>query len=101
MTSTVPNRRYASGLRRLGLGPDATLFFDEHVEADAVHEQIAAHDMCGALVAAEPELVGDVLLGAATALALERRFAEQVLAAWTAGSTSLRTATPADTGSAA
>jgi hypothetical protein len=101
MTSTVPNRRYGNALRRLGHGPDATLFFDEHVEADAVHEQIAAHDMCGALIEEEPHLAGDVLFGAAVAIDLERRFAEHVLAAWSAGTTSLRTARPAGAGSAA
>jgi hypothetical protein len=91
MTSTVPNRRYGAGLRRLGFGHDATWFFDEHVVADAVHEQIAAHDMCGSLVADEPALLADVFLGAATALHLERRFADHVLAAWSAGRSSLRT----------
>ena len=92
LTSTVPNRRYARGLRRLGFGPDATWFFDEHVEADAVHEQLAAHDLCGALVEDEPRLLADVFLGAATALELERRFAVHVLDAWTAGRSSLRDA---------
>ena len=101
MTSTVPNRRYGAALRRLGFGPDATLFFDEHVEADAVHEQIAAHDMCGALVEDEPHLVGDVLFGAAVALDLERRFAAHVVGAWSAGASSLRDAAPAGAGSAA
>ena len=52
MDSTLPNRRYGNGLRRLGLGGAATEFFDEHVEADAVHESLAAHDLAGAL--AEP-----------------------------------------------
>jgi hypothetical protein len=42
MTSSIPNRRYAEGLRRLGFEGEATLFFDEHVTADAVHEAIAA-----------------------------------------------------------
>ncbi|SNR88583.1 iron-containing redox enzyme family protein [Blastococcus mobilis] len=90
MTSTVPNRRYGTGLRRLGFGADATWFFDEHVEADAVHEQLAAHDMCGGLIADEPDLLADVLLGAAAAMHLERRFAEHVLGAWSAGRSSLR-----------
>ena len=54
MTSSLPNRRYGNGLRRLGLDEVATRFYDEHVEADAVHEQIAAHDLCGGLVRAEP-----------------------------------------------
>jgi hypothetical protein len=95
LTSTAPNRRYGTGLRRLGLGSDATEFFDEHVEADAVHEQIAVHDLCGALVEDEPELWPDVLLGAATAMELERRFADHLLGAWAAGRSSLRTSTTA------
>ncbi|MEH0828792.1 iron-containing redox enzyme family protein, partial [Micromonospora sp. CPCC 205714] len=53
MTSSLPNRRYGNGLRRLGLDEVATRFYDEHVEADAVHEQIAAHDLCGGLVRTE------------------------------------------------
>ena len=94
MTSTLPNHRYGAGLRRLGFGPDATRFFDEHVEADAVHEQIAAHDLCGGLVEDQPELLPDVLLGAATAVELDRRFAQHVLGAWSAGACSLRTVVP-------
>ena len=90
MTSSLPNRRYGNGLRRLEGGPAATRFFDEHVGADAVHEQIAAHDLCGALVAEEPRLGPDVLFGAACALALDRLFAEHVLSRWSAGRSSLR-----------
>jgi hypothetical protein len=69
MTSTTPNGRVARGLRRLGFGDDATDYFDEHVEADAVHEQVAAVDLCGGLVADEPRLCTDVLWGAAVCLA--------------------------------
>jgi hypothetical protein len=89
MTSSVPNRRYANGLRRLGFGPAATAYFDEHVEADAVHEQIAAHDLAAALVAAEPELAQDVVLGVRIALALDARLGHHLLQAWTAGTSSL------------
>ncbi|MEU1753940.1 iron-containing redox enzyme family protein [Micromonospora matsumotoense] len=90
MTSSLPNRRYGNGLRRLGLDEVATRFYDEHVEADAVHEQIAAHDLCGGLVRAEPALVGDVLFGAAAALATDRLFAAHLLDSWAAGACSLR-----------
>jgi hypothetical protein len=90
MTSSVPMRRYAAGLRRLGFGPAATTFFDEHVEADAVHEQVAAHDLCGGLAAAEPGLAGQILLGAACCLALDARMAGAVLERWQQGLTSLR-----------
>ena len=41
MTSTLPNRRYGNGLRRLGARRRRDRYFDEHVEADAVHEQVA------------------------------------------------------------
>jgi hypothetical protein len=92
MTSSVPNRRYGNGLRRLGFDAATTRFYDEHVEADAVHEQIAAHDMCAGLCAAEPDQVEAVLFGAASALALDRAFAEHVLGCWRDGRTSLRTA---------
>jgi hypothetical protein len=90
MTSSLPNRRYGNGLRRLGLGPEATEFYDEHVEADAAHEQIAVRDLCGSLVAGEPELAADVLFGAATALALEAPVAAHMLGAWKRGASSLR-----------
>jgi hypothetical protein len=85
MTSSEPSRRYSAGLRRLGFGAATTVFYDEHVEADAVHEQIASVDMCGALVAEEPELAGDVLFGAACALALDGVTAEYLLGRWAEG----------------
>jgi hypothetical protein len=90
MTSSQPNRRYANALRRLGFDGDAVDFFDEHVEADAVHENIAAYDLAGGLARAEPELAGDILFGAAALLDLEDRVARHLLAAWDAGRTSLR-----------
>jgi hypothetical protein len=90
MTSSLPNRRYGNGLRRLGLDEVATRFYDEHVEADAVHEQIAAHDLCGGLARTEPALAPDVLFGAAAALAVDRLFAAHVLDRWARGETSLR-----------
>ncbi|MEU8330523.1 iron-containing redox enzyme family protein [Micromonospora sp. NPDC048839] len=94
MTSSLPNRRYGNGLRRLGLDEVATRFYDEHVEADAVHEQIAAHDMCGGLVRVEPALAPDVLFGAAAGLAVDRLFAGHLLDNWAAGRSSLRSPAP-------
>jgi hypothetical protein len=89
MTSSLPNRRYGNGLRRLGFGPAATAFFDEHVEADAVHEQIAAHDLAGALVSAEPEVLGDVLFGARAAIAVDVLVGEHLHGCWTRGVSAL------------
>ncbi|MBO0883070.1 MAG: iron-containing redox enzyme family protein, partial [Mycobacterium sp.] len=82
MTSTDPNRRYGNGLRRLGFGPAATRFYDEHVEADAVHEQLAAVDLCGSYVAAHPDQRPEVLFGAGACLALDDRFAGALVANW-------------------
>jgi hypothetical protein len=90
MTSTAPNRAYGNGLRRLGGDADATRFYDEHVEADAVHEQIAAVDMCGSLVAEDPTLAGDVLFGAACALAVDGLAAHHLMGAWEDGRSGLR-----------
>ena len=89
MTSSVPNRRYGDGLRRLGLGSHATLFFDEHVTADAVHENIAAVDLAGGLVRQSPELAPDVLWGARVLAEVESRWATALLEAWRGGRCSL------------
>ena len=83
---------YAKGLRRLGFGEAAWDYFDEHVEADAVHEQIAAHDMAGGLVEAEPQLVADVLFGARVALGLDALVSGHMLTCWQKGRFSLRSA---------
>ena len=90
MTSTLPNRAYGNGLRRLGGDADATRFYDEHVEADAVHEQIAAYDMCGSFCVAEPEVAADVIFGARCALVLDAQWAASVLSCWQQGRSSLR-----------
>ena len=92
MTSSIPNRRYATGLRRLGLGERATAFFDEHVEADAVHENIAAVDLAGGLVRQQPDLGPDVLWGARALAGLDARWTDGVLRSWEAGESSLRAA---------
>lgn len=92
MTSSLPNRLYGNGLRRLGLGVEATRFFDEHVEADAVHEQIAGRDLVGSLLTEQPERVADVLFGARACLALDNQAGDFLLHTWQAGQSSLRAA---------
>jgi hypothetical protein len=90
MTSSIPNRRYATGLRRLGLDdPRATAFFDEHVTADAVHENIAAVDLAGGLARAEPALTADILFGARALVELEARWSAYLLGAWESGRSGL------------
>lgn len=92
MTSSVPNGRYARGHRRLGGGEVAARFFDEHVVADSVHDQIALHDLAGGLVQQEPQLADDVVFGARCAAYADEVFADRVLARWEAGESSLREA---------
>jgi Iron-containing redox enzyme len=76
-------------LRRLGFGETATRFFDEHVEADAAHEAIAANDLAGSLVKAAPALRDDVVFGARALLVVEGEASSRLLEAWTAGRSSL------------
>jgi len=91
MTSSLPNRRYGNGLRRLGGNATATRFYDEHVEADAVHEQIAAHDLCGGYARQHPEAASEILFGAKACLAVEAEFGRHLLDRW-AGDSLSRTA---------
>ena len=94
MSSSLPNARYAQAHRRLGGGEPAARFFDEHVLADAVHQQIALHDLAAGLVRAEPALAGDVLFGARCAAHADALFAEHVVGRWEAGLSSLRSPSP-------
>ena len=79
MTSSVPNRRYANGLRRLGFDGDAAEFYDEHVVADAVHENVAAVDLAGGLAQAGPDAGARHPVGRRRAVELEGRFARHLL----------------------
>ena len=99
MTSSQPNRLYGNGFRRHGYDADVTWYFDEHVEADAVHEQIAGRDLAGGLVEQQPALRDDVLFGAAACLAVDGRVGRHQIERWTAGESSLRR--PLAVGSAA
>ena len=89
ITSPEPNRRYGNGLRRLGFETEATDFYDEHVEADSVHENIAAYDLAGGLARQEPDLAGDILFGARCLLYTEACFVAHILDAWERGESSL------------
>ena len=92
MTSSVPNGRYARGHRRLGGSEPAARFFDEHVVADSVHEQLAAYELAGGLVRQEPGLSGDVVFGARCAQLVDERFAAYAIPRWQQGQTTLRVA---------
>src|SRR3954464_10378 len=88
-TSSEPCRRLASGCRRLGLSDAVALYFDEHVEADAVHEQLAFRGICAAIVEQDPSSERDVRFGAAAYLYTEALAGQAMLDAWEAGDSSL------------
>jgi hypothetical protein len=81
-TSSLPSRRMAQGLERLGFPEETVRYYLEHVEADAVHEQVALRDICVALVREEPALEPDVWFGAWACLHLEDRTARRLLDSW-------------------
>jgi hypothetical protein len=81
-TSSIPSRRMAQGLARLGLPAEMIGYYTEHVEADAVHEQVALRDVCVALVREEPSMEADVWFGAWACLELESRTARALLDWW-------------------
>lgn len=95
ITTAPAARRMAAALERLGAGPRCVRFHTEHIEADAVHEQVLRHDVLGDLLAREPDLAGDVVFGVRATEFLEGRFGEHLLASWRAGRTSLLQALPA------
>ena len=81
-TSSLPSRRMAQGLKRLGFPEELVDYYTEHVVADAVHEQVALRDVCVALLREEPLLEPDVWFGAWACLDLEDRTARRMLEAW-------------------
>ncbi|MFJ9389589.1 iron-containing redox enzyme family protein [Nocardioides sp. NPDC101246] len=81
-TSSVPSRQLAQGLRRLDFPDELAAYYDEHVEADSVHDQVAVRDVCGAFMEEEPNERDEVFLGAFTCLDLEARYARTMLTRW-------------------
>jgi len=97
LTSSPGSDRLVRAMRRLGCGPAAIGFYAEHVEADAVHEQIVRRGVLGPLLAAEPELAADVVFGIRASLLLAERLTELLLDGWKAGQSTLRRPLPATT----
>ncbi|MGN0099421.1 MAG: iron-containing redox enzyme family protein [Dietzia sp.] len=89
ITSSPGSARLVAGLRRMDAPEECVHFYAEHVEADAVHEQVMRHDVVGDLVAREPELAADVVFGMRALDHLDELAAEKMLAAWKRGESSL------------
>jgi len=89
LTSSPGSERLVRGMGRMGLGEAAVRFYDEHVEADAVHEQVVRRGVLAPLLAAEPELAADVVFGIRASLHLGERLGEHLLGSWERGESSL------------
>lgn len=94
-TSSLPNKMYAAAARRLDLGDEVADYFDEHVVADAIHDQIAVRSMCAPFVDGDSERAEQVLLGALGGAWLDDQLAEVILAAWDQEGSALLPARPA------
>lgn len=90
VTSPPSSRRLAAALRRVGAGRAAQRFYDEHVEADAVHEQVVRHEVVDGLLATEPGLDAQVAFGVRSTVHLEDRLSAALLDAWRHGRSALR-----------
>ena len=90
ITSPPGSRRLVDALERMG-GPEPCIrFYREHIEADAVHEQVVRTDVVGDLVAREPQLDRDVVFGIRAREVVEERLANNVMDCWSQGRSSLR-----------
>ncbi|MEU0541271.1 iron-containing redox enzyme family protein [Nocardia sp. NPDC005978] len=89
ITSSPASRRMVDVLERLEADVACVAFYREHVEADAVHEQLMRRDVIGDLLEREPELSESIVFGIRATELLENRFAEHVLECWRADRTSL------------
>ncbi|RLK61747.1 iron-containing redox enzyme family protein [Actinokineospora cianjurensis] len=89
--TTAPSaRRTVSALRRLSAPQACVRFYTEHIEADAVHEQVMRHDVVGGLLSDEPDLAADLVFGVQATELLEGRLADWLLGSWQGGRSSLR-----------
>lgn len=90
ITSSPGSRRLVDALERMGAPQPCVAFYREHVEADAVHEQVVRTDVVDDLVAREPHLEANVVFGMRALDVVENRLAEHVMTNWRAGRSSLR-----------
>lgn len=90
LTSSPGSDRLVRAMRRLGLPEQAVEFYAEHVEADAVHEQLVRRGVITPMVAAEPELARDIVFGIRASTLLADRTDAMLLRSWGSGRSALR-----------
>ncbi len=90
ITSPPGSRRLVEALQRMDAPESCVHFYAEHVEADAVHEQVVRVDVVGDVVASEPHLNRDVVFGIRARDFVEDRLAAHMMECWADGRSSLR-----------
>ena len=90
ITSPPGSARLVQGLERLGTPQECVRFYREHVEADAVHEQVVRTDVVGELIRMEPQLERDVVFGIRAHAVVEDRLADLLMNRWAQNETTLR-----------
>ena len=89
ITSSPGARRIVDALVRMEAPAPCIHFYAEHVEADAVHEQVLRNDVVGNLIRQEPGIEKEVVFGLRALSYVEDRLARTLMAAWTQGQTAL------------
>jgi hypothetical protein len=89
ITSSPGSRRLADALERMGAPEPCIAFYREHVEADAVHEQVVRTDVVDDLLRREPHLEASVVFGMRARDVVEDRLADHLMTRWAAGRSSL------------
>ncbi len=90
MNSVGPMSRYSTWLEWLGVSVEGRRFYDVHVTADEVHQDVALYDLVGGFLKDEPAQASEVLFGAKAVTLVETAFAEHLVGAWREGRSSLR-----------
>jgi hypothetical protein len=90
ITSPPGSYRLVQALERMKAPTACVRFYAEHVEADAVHEQVVRTDVVGDLVAQEPQLDRDVVFGIRARDLVEERLSAHMMKSWVSGVSSLR-----------
>ncbi len=94
LTSSPGADRLVKALRRLEAPAAAIEFYAEHVEADAVHEQLVRRGVITPMLAAEPGLARDVVFGIRASVLLADRLSALLFGNWARNRSALRVPLP-------
>ena len=89
ITTAPSSRRILTALDRLDAPAACKHFYAEHIEADAVHEQVLRHDIVEPLIEQDPAMAADVVFGVQASELLEERLADHLVGRWAKGWSSL------------